>query len=159
MPCCIIDIILSEMGHLGWRCCPCAYQSDTCIAKKAQELEHRIAMVSTDSDMMLYEDINNITIPITCKGITTYHTYLKSRVLCHLSLTSPCHLLLTGVLLKSDYFSGISGLKFMDVAMIIFDLELDLGWDHDHHGTQNDTWASEIVHGIKQFFASVNNYQ
>lgn len=27
----------------------------------------------------------------------------------------------------------------MDVAVIISDLELNLAWDHDHHGTQNDT--------------------
>lgn len=159
MPHCIIDMILSELGCLGWRCCPCAYPSDTCIVKKAQESKLRIAVVSTDSDMMLYEDIDNVTIPFMCKGITTYYTYLKSRVLYHLNLTSPCHLLLTGVLLKSDYFSGILGLKFTDVAMIISDLELNLGWGHDHHGTQNDTQVSEIAHGIKQFFASVDNYQ
>ena len=109
---------------MGWKLCRCDFQADTCIALICQgSPDHCIEVVSNDSDLLAYESIQRLTMPVgKHRELTTFE---KRNVLSLLKLRSDRHLLLVCILTKNDYFEGISGLGVFNNADIVRDIWLD----------------------------------
>jgi hypothetical protein len=121
----ILDDIREELGRLGWRVCRCPYQADTHIAQICKEKgdDDQLEVVSGDSDLLVYEDIHRITMPVGNKHELT--TFQKSDILSSLELPSNRHFLLACLLTRNDYYEGIPGLGIKRNAAIVRGFELD----------------------------------
>jgi 5'-3' exonuclease len=117
----ILDDIKSELARLGWGVCTCDFQADTHIAQICQD--HEVEVVSGDSDLLVYEGINHITMPVGKNHELT--TFQKSDVLSLLNLPSDRHLLLACLLTRNDYNEGIRGLGLKRNAAIVRGFDLD----------------------------------
>ncbi|KAK3806660.1 MAG: hypothetical protein J3Q66DRAFT_406798 [Benniella sp.] len=99
--------------------------ADTCIGKICRQDSHpeTLAVVTNDSDLILYEGVNNVTMPIRKKR--ELHTFFKSNVLKLLHLPTVQHLQLAAVLTRNDYFSGIPWIEIKTNADIVRDFIFD----------------------------------
>lgn len=98
-----IDAIGSRLTDLGWKICHCKYQADTHIASLVRDAPERdkIAIVTTDSDLLVYEGVTTVTMPVgKARELTTFD---KSAVLVQLGLESDFELLLVAILTTNDY--------------------------------------------------------
>ncbi|KAF9993625.1 hypothetical protein BGZ80_008074, partial [Entomortierella chlamydospora] len=99
--------IREELSRLGWTVCQCEFQSDTCIAVHCREKQagNDIVVLTRDSDLICYEQINTVAMPVGRKH--ELHIFTKSGVTEYLDLPSPLHLLLVAIATTNDYVQGI----------------------------------------------------
>ncbi|KAG0208198.1 hypothetical protein BGX31_002410 [Mortierella sp. GBA43] len=100
-----MDEILEGLSILGWKVCRCELQSDTHIAEICWDSDTDVNIITKDSDMIVYEHVQSITMLIGRSHELT--TFKKEDVLSSLSLPTPRHLLLTGILTTNDYSTAI----------------------------------------------------
>ncbi|KAF9931583.1 hypothetical protein BGZ65_004850, partial [Modicella reniformis] len=116
---------------LNWKVCTCEFQADSHIGQicQAQMEDDEVLVVSGDSNLLVYEGINRITMSVGRRHELT--TFQKSDVLSLLDLPSNRHLLLACLLTRNDYNEGIRGLELKRNAAIVrkFDLDLDVQLD------------------------------
>jgi 5'-3' exonuclease len=102
-----IDEIASRLTDLGWQICHCPYQADSHIASLVKDApeKDKIAIVTTDSDLLVYEGVTTVTMPVgKSRELTTFD---KSAVLARLGLESDFELLLVAILTTNDYSKGL----------------------------------------------------
>ncbi|KAI8350266.1 hypothetical protein B0O80DRAFT_134092 [Mortierella sp. GBAus27b] len=115
----ILDVVKAELSIIGWTVCNCEYQADTHIAQVCQQAtdKDKIEVISGDSDLLTYEHIPRIIMPVGRKHELT--VFSKEKLLESLSLPSPRHLLVTSLVTKNDYFGGFQGMGVKRNAGII----------------------------------------
>ncbi|KAF9344365.1 hypothetical protein BGX34_005751, partial [Mortierella sp. NVP85] len=122
-----IDDILDELSKLDWKVCRCDFQADTHIADQCRKDPNNadITVITRDSDLLVYEHIHSITIPIGRAHELT--TFTKANVMSSLELPSARHLLLAALLSKNDYSSSIQRYTLQKNAKIVQGIDLDAG--------------------------------
>ncbi|KAK3822834.1 MAG: hypothetical protein J3Q66DRAFT_330235 [Benniella sp.] len=125
-----IDEILDGLSKLDWKVCRCDFQADTHIADQCQKDPNNadIVVITKDSDLLVYEHIHSITIPIGRAHELT--TFTKANVMSSLELPSARHLLLAALLSKNDYSSSIPRYTLQKNARIVQGIDLDAGSSH-----------------------------
>jgi hypothetical protein len=102
-----IDELGSRLEDLGWTICHCPFQADTHIASLVKDSleKDNIAIVTTDSDLMIYEGVTSVTMPVgKSRELMTFD---KAAVLEHLDLQSDFELLLVAILSTNDYSKSL----------------------------------------------------
>ncbi|KAI1321153.1 hypothetical protein EDD11_007719 [Mortierella claussenii] len=84
-----------------------------------------MAIVSNDSDMMVYEGVPTVTMQRGRGKSREFRTYRKTVSLSVLSLPLDKHLLLASILTKNDYFAGISWYGIRRISKIAEDIDPD----------------------------------
>jgi hypothetical protein len=142
-----LDGILHELENLGWMVCRCEFQSDTHIADICRRDSNKkdIVVITKDSDLLVYEDIDSITMPVGRAHELT--TFKKDDVLASLSLPSARHLLLTAILTRNDYSAPIPSYGLHRNADIVKNMEID-------EPSSSDA-VSAITNSIPEYLATV----
>ncbi|KAG0291452.1 hypothetical protein BGZ96_005177 [Linnemannia gamsii] len=114
-----LEQVLEALENCGWKICRCAHQADCCIASHVGRAPDKsvIRVVTNDSDLLAFEDINSITIPA---GSGDWKTYFKDKLLDKLDLPSLDHLLLVSVVTGNDYTRGAPYYGLASNAAIIW---------------------------------------
>ncbi|KAF9315919.1 hypothetical protein BG003_002561, partial [Podila horticola] len=133
----LVEEVLSELVKKKWNICRCTYQADACIARIAEKSTTDIGVVTGDSDLIMYEDIKFVTMPVRDRKNTTYRTFSKADLIARLKLRDPRQLLIAALFSANDYSKGV-GLPFKNI-------------NDQHVGTQQQTREKEVESGIKQF--------
>jgi hypothetical protein len=119
-----LDNILQELYNMQWNVCRCPFQSDTHIADLCRKSSNKdIVIITKDSDLIVYEDVNSITIPVgRAHELTTFE---KVNVMESMKLPSPRHLLLAGIVSTNDYSKGVPWYGLTRNTEIVRDIKLD----------------------------------
>ncbi|KAI8358157.1 hypothetical protein B0O80DRAFT_275249 [Mortierella sp. GBAus27b] len=102
-----VDELGSRLEDLGWQVCHCPYQADSHIASIVKDSPEKddIAIVTTDSDLLVYQGITSVTMPVgKSRELMTFD---KAAVLEHLDLQSDFELLLVAILSTNDYSKAL----------------------------------------------------
>jgi len=77
--------MLNEFVKLDWNVCRCTFQADSHIAEMCRESGGEdVAVLTNDSDMLVYEHINTMTMPVG-RG-REFTTFNKADVMAALDL-------------------------------------------------------------------------
>ncbi|KAF9950829.1 hypothetical protein BGZ70_001218 [Mortierella alpina] len=116
--------ILQVLEDKGWTIHRCPFQADTCIANCFQVAQEQdsIRIVTRDSDLMLYEGIPSIIMPIGKDHALT--TFSKEDLLSKLDLPSEKHLVLAGIVTSNDYVKNIKHLGLLRNCEIVREMNL-----------------------------------
>ncbi|KAG9064049.1 hypothetical protein KI688_003228 [Linnemannia hyalina] len=89
----------------GWTICQCLNQSDTCIARTVNNaaVPGDIRVITKDSDLMAFESIMSVTMPVK----NTWTTFHKDELLNEHGLPTPVHLTLAALVSNNDYTNGV----------------------------------------------------
>ncbi|KAG0362711.1 hypothetical protein BGX24_005075 [Mortierella sp. AD032] len=100
-----LSAVLEVLTQSGWRICQCLNQRDTCNAETVNNaaVSGDIRVITKDSDLMAFESITSITIPVK----NTWTTFLKDELLEDHGLSTPAHLTLAALLSSNDYTNGV----------------------------------------------------
>lgn len=101
------EIIAELILSYGCNVCFCAYQSDTCIARRCAQAVHQedLFVVSGDSDMIAFKSVPRIIYPL---GKSREMTVVEKADLLHvMELPSDNHLLLAAIVAGNDYTRGV----------------------------------------------------
>jgi len=121
-----IDGIEESLRDLGWTVCRCPYQADTHIGEICRDVsdKSKLAVVSGDSDLIIYDGVPNVTMPVG--RLHEWTTFSKTTLLEELKLPSSQHLQLTAVVTKNDYFPGIKTYGIRRNADLVRDIDIEM---------------------------------
>ncbi|KAI8605997.1 hypothetical protein EDD21DRAFT_427217 [Dissophora ornata] len=97
--------ILEVLSQSGWSICRCLNQSDTCIARTVNNATAPgdIRVITKDSDLMAFESIMSVTMPVK----NTWTTFRKDKLLNKHDIPTPVHLTLAALVSSNDYTNGV----------------------------------------------------
>ncbi|KAG0314176.1 hypothetical protein BG000_005637, partial [Podila horticola] len=138
---------MAGLKEFKWKTCTCEFQADTCLADKSCT-NPEAAIVAGDSDLLVYEHVQELTMPVWQNRQKMYKTFSKGAVLQSLGLNSSRQLLLAAIVSSNDYFVGFKGIPFKDAVNIVKNIKLDCsGAKASKEGIQD---------GIREFVISAN---
>ncbi|KAF9111577.1 hypothetical protein BGX30_007561, partial [Mortierella sp. GBA39] len=147
--------VLPVLTELGWQIHFCAYQADTCLAKVCQDATEpdSITIVTSDSDLMVYEAIQNVMMPV---GKThELQGFNKKKLLEHLDLPSDQHFLLACIVTSNDYVQNIPYFGLLTNCEIVRDIDLSelppLG------SLENDDRAKAMMPYVQGYLCAVQD--
>jgi len=146
--------ILPVLREQGWRIHQCSYQADTCLSRVCQDASDpdSVVVVTSDSDLMVYEGIRHIMMPV---GKTReLQLFNKTKLLDRLDLPSEQHLLLACIVTSNDYVTNLPYFGLHRNCDIIRDFDLTslgpLGESRD-----NNHRAEALMPFIQQYLDEV----
>lgn len=157
LPRSVLDEIANGLRDLGWNICRCQHQADTHIGELCQMEpdKSQLAVITGDSDLIIYDGVPSITIPVGKSHELT--TFTKSSVLKELNLPTSRHLQFAAIVTKNDYFPGTKTYGIRRNADIVREIELDFG---DTTGELDDCQLRDIFHkAIDSYLSSIKRPQ
>ncbi|KAI7819765.1 hypothetical protein BC939DRAFT_520100 [Gamsiella multidivaricata] len=117
--------IRNGLETLEWHTCECPFQADTHIAElyQADNNKDDLAIITADSDMMVYQDVREITIPVG--KYRAFTTYKKADLLESLDLVCDRELLLASIITKNDYSKALPWHGFQRNIKIIQEMRIE----------------------------------
>ncbi|KAI7828265.1 hypothetical protein BC939DRAFT_72748 [Gamsiella multidivaricata] len=119
--------IRNGLEILEWHTCECPFQADTYIAElyQADNNKDDLAIITADSDMMVYQGVREITVPVgKYRELTTYK---KADLLESLDLACDRELLLASIVTKDDYSKALPWHGFQRNTKIIRETRTETG--------------------------------
>lgn len=119
--------IITGLKTLGWSVCNCPFQADTHIGELCRHEPDKmnLAVISGDSDLLVFEGVPSITMPVGKPQVWT--TFSKADVLVALDLPSDRHFQLAAMLTKNDYFEGIRSYGIARNAELVRQISFEHG--------------------------------
>ncbi|KAF9946062.1 hypothetical protein BGZ65_010112, partial [Modicella reniformis] len=151
-PPCAISNIAEGLRVMGWEVCLCPFQADTHIGELCQKIQDKgnLAVVSGDSDLMVYEGVSSVTMPVGKSH--ELKTFSKAKVLQELGLPSSRHLQLAAILTKNDYFGGIRTFGISRNAELVRTIHLDQERD-----MTNSELVAKFMKAIELYLAHIKS--
>jgi hypothetical protein len=109
-----------------------------------------LAVISNDSDLMVFDGVPSITMPVGKSRELT--TFSKTSLLEELDLPTSHHLQLAAILTKNDYFGGTKMLGIIRNAELVRNIQLDINGDEDEHEL-----VSKFNKGVIDYFELINS--
>lgn len=118
---------MDELEQYGWKVHECPHQADTHIGElsSGRSENDEIVVVTRDSDLMVYEGVWNVVMPVGRSHELT--TFSKAKLLSSLELPSERHLLVTALVTKNDYFEGTRWMGIKRNLEVIRTLDIESG--------------------------------
>lgn len=112
------NFMTEAMREKGCTVCQCTTESDFCIGRRAGIQGQERYVVSGDSDLLIYRNVQQVIRPLP-KTRGVFSQYTKQAVLEALGFPTPEHLTLYGIVSKNDYTSNIPNISLAGNRKII----------------------------------------
>jgi hypothetical protein len=137
---------MEGLRQCGWNAHQCSHHADTHIGELCTESPDKdeFVVVTRDSDMMVYEGIEQLVMPIGRRHELTL--FKKSDLLSSLQLPSERHLMVASLVTKNDYADGIKWYGVKRNVEVVRSMDIEPGPRVQSVTTAVEAYLSQVKH-------------